>query len=174
MLLRRGPKVVKHCPQGHEMEMAWRVCPKCSGRKAHAEVTGRDVTDVTILREAPARPMAAAPAPAAPTWVALLSAASGPFAGHDFEIHPGRYKFGRTPRLEADCTQHAIPDSGMSRDHFILEAGVAAVILRDLGSTNGTFVNGARIERHILHDGDQIRAGESTFGVRLSLKAPSV
>ena len=60
------------------MEMAWRVCPRCSGRKARAEVTGRDVSDATIMLDAPVRPVAPAPAPVAPTWVALLSASSGP------------------------------------------------------------------------------------------------
>ena len=156
------------------MEMAWRVCPRCSGREARAEVTGRDLTDATIMLDAPVRPPAPTPAVVAPTWVALLSATSGPFAGRDFEIQPGRFKFGRAPRSDGDATLHAVPDQGMSRDHFALEAGVAAVILRDLGSTNGTFVNGSRIERHVLHEGDQIRAGDSAFGVRLSLKAPSV
>ena len=61
----------------------------------------------------------------------------------------------------------------MSRDHFALEAGVAAVVLRDLGSTNGTHVNGSRVDRHILADGDLVRAGETSFRVRLSLGSPS-
>src|SRR5262252_642764 len=36
----RGRKVVKRCPQGHEMEMAWRDCPRCTGRRARDEVVG--------------------------------------------------------------------------------------------------------------------------------------
>jgi pSer/pThr/pTyr-binding forkhead associated (FHA) protein len=57
----------------------------------------------------------------------------------------------------------------MSRDHFALEAGLAAVVLRDLGSTNGTFVNNTRVERHMLAEGDIVRAGATSFQVRLSL-----
>ena len=61
----------------------------------------------------------------------------------------------------------------MSRDHFALEVGVAAVILRDLGSTNGTFVNGSRVERYILAPGDSVRAGETIFRVELNLGGAS-
>ena len=73
------------------------------------------------------------------------------------------------------CTEQLVglPDPSMSRDHFALEAGVAAVVLRDLGSTNGTFVNEARVERHMLAEGDMVRAGATSLRVRLSLGGPA-
>jgi len=39
--------------------------------------------------------------------------------------------------------------------------------IRDLGSTNGTFVNGERVESRILSDGDVIRVGVSSFRFHL-------
>ena len=57
-----------------------------------------------------------------------------------------------------------IPDPEMSRRQAqVLRDGDAAVI-EDLGSTNGTFVNGRRISgRHTLQDGDEVRFGETVW-----------
>jgi DNA-binding NtrC family response regulator len=44
--------------------------------------------------------------------------------------------------------------------------GEDAVVLRDLGSSNGTFVNGARVDRAELGDGDVVRIGDSLFVLR--------
>ena len=45
--------------------------------------------------------------------------------------------------------------------------------IQDLGSTNGTFVNGSRVTEAILHDGDRVEAGKSTFVVRLHHDEPA-
>ena len=164
-----GPRVLKHCAQGHVMEMSWRTCPRCTGNAVPQKTSGRDMVDQTVIFGAP--PVRAPePAQAAkPNWVAHLSASAGPARGAEFEILPGRWKLGRGPREESGFRLVTVADPGMSRDHFALEAGVAAVVLRDLGSTNGTFVNGSRVDRHILAEGDLVRAGETSLRVRLSL-----
>jgi len=169
----QSPAVVKHCPAGHVMQMAWRTCPRCSGERPRDEAPARDETEATVILGAPpvARP-ASAPAPP-PTWVALFVAVSGAEAGRRIEIQPGRWKFGKAPHEDPGMTLVPLRDTFMSRDHFALEAGTAAVVLRDLGSTNGTFVGTDRIERQLLRDGDTLRAGGTTFRVSLSLKAPS-
>ncbi len=152
------------------MQMAWRTCPRCSGERPQVEAQVRDVTEMTVILGVPpvARPV---PAPAAPpTWVALLTAASGPESGRRIEMQPGRWKFGKAPKDEAGFTATQVRDGFMSRDHFALEVGTAAVVLRDLGSTNGTFVNDARVERQVLAEGDLVRAGETTFRVSLALR----
>ena len=129
------------------------------------------MTEMTMIFGAP--PVERAEAPVRPPdWVALLTAASGPESGRRIEVKPGRWKLGKAPREEPGFAVITLGDPFLSRDHFALEAGVAAVVLRDLGSTNGTFVNGDRIERHILREGDLLRAGETTFRVSLSIQAP--
>jgi serine/threonine-protein kinase len=56
-------------------------------------------------------------------------------------------------------------DSALSRDHFLIEVNPPRCEIRDLGSTNGTFVNDRRIERVRLSSGDLIAAGQSIFQI---------
>ncbi len=59
-------------------------------------------------------------------------------------------------------------DGHMSGLHFALETDNASCYIKDLGSTNGTFVNGQPLaERRVLKGGDEIRAGETLFTVRV-------
>jgi serine phosphatase RsbU (regulator of sigma subunit) len=52
-------------------------------------------------------------------------------------------------------------DPGLSRRHLTLERQGSNWVVRDLGSSNGTFVNGRQISRdHVLHPGDWISAGQ--------------
>ncbi|KQS58287.1 hypothetical protein ASG36_09285 [Geodermatophilus sp. Leaf369] len=76
-------------------------------------------------------------------------------------LTPGSNVIGRG--TEADVR---LPDTGVSRKHVdvVLEGPVAAV--QDLGSTNGTLVNGRRVGRQPLADGDVIRIGHSVLVYR--------
>jgi serine/threonine-protein kinase len=58
-------------------------------------------------------------------------------------------------------------DPALSRDHFMLEINPPQCELRDLGSTNGTFVNNQRVDRIRLASGDMIAAGQSVFLVKV-------
>ncbi len=51
----------------------------------------------------------------------------------------------------------------MSRQHCLLVAQDGQFAIRDLGSKNGTLVNGMPIGEHLLHDGDHISVGDSVF-----------
>jgi pSer/pThr/pTyr-binding forkhead associated (FHA) protein len=68
----------------------------------------------------------------------------------------------------ADSNDLAVPtDRRLSRLHAVFEHYPAGWCVRDLGSRNGTFVNGQRIwQEHALTDGDEIRAGTSRFVLR--------
>ena len=52
-------------------------------------------------------------------------------------------------------------DSSVSRAHAILEIDGAQPVVRDLGSTNGTFVNGRRVSVEALRDGDELLFGNT-------------
>ena len=63
-------------------------------------------------------------------------------------------------------------DQMMSRLHFAIESKSDSCVIRDLGSRNGTFVNGAPVDSCQLSDGDQILAGQSRFQVVLDNSSP--
>ncbi|MDP9221098.1 MAG: FHA domain-containing protein [Actinomycetota bacterium] len=65
----------------------------------------------------------------------------------------------------ADCDVR-LDDPGVSRRHAELRLSGPAVVLVDLGSTNGTSVNDERVERRDLVDGDRIRVGSSDLAFR--------
>jgi hypothetical protein len=56
-----------------------------------------------------------------------------------------------------------LPDSFLSRIHFHIQVEAGRIFLVDLGSTNGTHVNGLRITRSELRHGDAVRAGRSVL-----------
>lgn len=84
-----------------------------------------------------------------------------------FRITPGNIKtIGRAPRADF------IVDAALvSRVHCRLAAGSADLEVVDLESTNGTFVNGERIARALLKNGDRLAVGKVEFVVS---RAPTV
>jgi hypothetical protein len=56
-----------------------------------------------------------------------------------------------------------LPDPGASRRHAELRRDQDQVTLVDLGSTNGTLVNGHRVDRVVLGEGDTILIGQTTL-----------
>src|SRR5579871_4800286 len=67
-----------------------------------------------------------------------------------------RYSLGRAASNELCYAD----DSGLSRQHLSIERDGSRWVLRDLGSKNGTFVNGNRLkEPHVIGVGDRITAG---------------
>ena len=77
-------------------------------------------------------------------------------------LRPGQLvHVGRTERAD-ECFPM---DVGMSSRHFLVEHTDSGWRCRDLGSTNGTFLNDALIAEAIIHPGDRIRAGNTTFVV---------
>jgi chromosome segregation ATPase len=70
---------------------------------------------------------------------------------------------GRTPDNDIQ-----IETSFISRHHAVLLTSARQSIVEDLNSTNGVFVNGRRISRQILQDGDAVTVGKTAF--RFSIK----
>lgn len=56
-----------------------------------------------------------------------------------------------------------LQDEAASREHVAIDLRPEGFVIRDLGSTNGTYVNEARITERLLRDGDRIRVGGSIF-----------
>ncbi|MEZ5330810.1 MAG: FHA domain-containing protein [Thermoanaerobaculia bacterium] len=60
-----------------------------------------------------------------------------------------------------------LDDAAVSRRHFQVEAAGSEFFIRDLDSSNGTWVNGRRIRYTELADGDEVRAGRTFLVFRL-------
>jgi EAL domain-containing protein (putative c-di-GMP-specific phosphodiesterase class I) len=72
-----------------------------------------------------------------------------------------RFTIGRKPESSL-----CIPSPTVSREHAELTVVDRALLLRDLGSTNGTFVNGTRIEQPVtVHHSDLLQFGQVVFRV---------
>ncbi|HEY8550563.1 MAG TPA: FHA domain-containing protein [Vicinamibacterales bacterium] len=60
----------------------------------------------------------------------------------------------------SEDNQLRLLDPGVSRRHVLIMAGPGGYTIRDLGSQNGTYVNGDRVDEGPLTDGDRITIGE--------------
>jgi hypothetical protein len=81
----------------------------------------------------------------------ITSAGSNEFPLYGLPVSVGR----------AADSELCLDSDGVSRKHCVIEPVGVGWSVRDLGSRNGTFVNGKRIEEHPLVDGDRIRCGEA-------------
>ncbi len=69
-----------------------------------------------------------------------------------------RIRVGRTPDNDLQ-----LDENWMSRHHATLRLGTDATVVEDAGSTNGVFVNGRRVRRELLRDGDELAFGKARF-----------
>ena len=92
---------------------------------------------------------------------AELRIAAGNRLGSSIPLPQGKFLVGR----EEDC--HLRPNSDLvSRHHCVFTVDDFSVRLRDLGSTNGTFVNGERLKGAVmLRQGDRVLIGKLDFEV---------
>ncbi|MGD9902439.1 MAG: FHA domain-containing protein [Vicinamibacterales bacterium] len=79
-----------------------------------------------------------------------------------FRLLPGAIKtVGRAPRAD-----FVVDAPLVSRLHCRLTLQDDGVLVEDLESTNGTFVNGQRVRRSLLASGDRLRVGRVEFAVK--------
>ncbi|MEW9548309.1 FHA domain-containing protein [Nonomuraea sp. NPDC050783] len=83
----------------------------------------------------------------------------GPLSGRRFPLDERPMTFGR--RSDSDVV---IASGRASRAHAEVRPEAGRYVLHDLGSRNGTLVNGARVATHVLRPGDQITIGDEVFG----------
>ena len=90
-----------------------------------------------------------------PAETPLLIVTAGPARGRTAPLE-GTLSIGRDPG-------NALPigDPTLSRQHCIVEVRADSIVIRDLASRNGVFVNGSPVSERKLADGDQM---ESNLG----------
>jgi hypothetical protein len=153
-------------------------CTRCGGplqedgRCAVCDPEGADPGGTLVL-EPPAGPrpetLAAEPAgdflastPLPEDLSVVLDVVDGPDRGLRYPLRSSGITLGRD---EGDLR---LQDPRVSRRHAVVEVyGAAFVVIKDLTSTNGTFVNGRMIAYSRLSDGDEIRLGDSRLSVSI-------
>jgi hypothetical protein len=148
--------------EGYHVEGKARVALRTNPdlRRGKFEIDCRNITPEAAPAQ-PAEPSPEAPAPAAPLLTVVPSAFDRPPAvlslpnGQRIELHEGHYVLGR--HLENDIV---LNDTNVSRKHAEFVCAAGEVVVRDLGSTNGTKVNGVLITgEQLLQHGDVINFG---------------
>lgn len=91
----------------------------------------------------------------------VLACIGGPYLGKEFSLGEGETQLGRT---EGQIVLSDDPQ--VSRRHALFIFSEGKLKLRDLGSTNGTWVNGIRITESEVRRGDIIALGQCRFTVR--------
>jgi len=90
---------------------------------------------------------------------AYLTVLNGTFVGRTYRLGTGRLILGRAP----DCDV-VLDDDGVSRRHALFIAGAdGSVTLEDLGSTNGSVVDGKDIKIHEMQGGERLNFGSDTL-----------
>ncbi|SCE86310.1 FHA domain-containing protein [Micromonospora coriariae] len=82
--------------------------------------------------------------------------------GRTYPLQMGSTVIGR-----GDQANLRLPDVGISRRHARLDFDGGQVVLTDLGSTNGTMVNGQRVSAVALNPGDMVQLGTTTLTFRV-------
>lgn len=159
-------------PPGHE-DRSTAVCPRC-GRvvvTASAPTAGPDDPSTQAFLE----PL---PPGEDPTQVGVASQTlslpagkrvsvailSGPRKGDVVVLNGPRLTFGR----EGAGADVQVPDVQVSRSHAAVECHGARIVLRDLGSTHGTFVGDQPVTRSEIGSHGEFRLGATTFMLLLT------
>lgn len=85
---------------------------------------------------------------------------NGPQAGHIYVLKQGRNRIGR-----ADNCDLKLSSPGISKEHLEIQVAGKTVVIKDLNSSNGTFLNGVRVEGAAVKMGDKISLHQVLFDI---------
>ena len=132
---------------GGKLDKTWDACPYCAQNQPAAAAPAAQKTQAFMID-----PGGGGGTVQLLGWIIPIA---GPQRGELFTLSPVS-KIGTDP----NCTV-CLADSFMSSEHAEIFAEDGVWIVKDLGSTNGTYVNDKRVEKQELVDNDMIKFGQS-------------
>lgn len=143
-----------YCSQcGNELPPEANYCPAC-GAEVERDGTAPDTTtaamDVGVLDDR----ADVAEVPELEPGTGMLVVIRGPNAGSRYLLDRHLTTIGRHPESHV-----FLDDVTVSRRHAEVESEEGDLVVRDLGSLNGTYVNGDRVESRRLRTGDELQVG---------------
>ena len=122
-----------------------RFCSSCGNRLPQDDEAPTEVLSPVRATDAPPY-----------SGVAELVVTSGHRSGMRFELAGDRVTVGRHPDSDV-----FLDDITVSRRHVVLELGPAGHVVRDVGSLNGTYINGGRIDGEVtIRGGEELQVGK--------------
>ena len=125
----------------------------CSACGAVLQASDADPITITFFPDS--SDSSAVETPTSRGSVAVLVANRGPNTGSRYELVQGTTSLGRHPNSDI-----FLDDITVSRRHAeIVRTDDEQMVIRDIGSLNGTYVNLERVDESVLHDGDEVQVG---------------
>ena len=143
-----------YCPEcGFHQSEAHRYCGRCGALLIVENQGTGEITGPLAISDAEAETGAwQGPVIDGPT----LAVRSGGPPGAVFPLEGDSVSIGRSPSADV-----FLDDVTVSREHAVISRSGGGLVLRDLGSLNGTYVNRRRIEGdEVLEDGDELQIGK--------------
>src|SRR5215471_16437925 len=109
----------------------------------------RNKTVVTVISRVPEKPAAKE---------ACLVVIYGMELGKKYNLDSSSIILGRSSKSDIQIDQESV-----SRNHAKILNNGKSILIRDLGSTNGTYVNDELVDEHVLRDGDLVKIGRTIF-----------
>ena len=141
---------------GHRNPPASSFCSSCGSALDLKDDRTITLTAVDPLQESPAgEDEVVVSLGDLPADGAVLIVRAGAQAGERFALSDGVTRLGRHPDSEI-----MLDDITVSRRHVEIERTTEGWVATDAGSLNGTYVNQERIDRAVLHHGDELQIGK--------------
>lgn len=154
---------------GATLKPALRRCPVCrtvptSGRRKVGAPQAEPRRGGAAVNRDAISALSLAPPPVVNEMRVVLEVTQGPHQGMRFEFdRHDTFLVGRSSQAHL-CLKK---DLHFSRHHFRIEVSPPRCYLVDLGSNNGTFVNGGKVQKVFLTDGDVISGGKTEIRIRV-------
>ncbi|NWG06964.1 MAG: FHA domain-containing protein [Chloroflexi bacterium] len=148
-------------------------CAECGAQLDGIEtLVTQAITDEQIEEELKKKAPRPEPVAAGDSWLSLHLMDSGkilPLASRN-EFTLGRLSEGQPIMPDIDLTPYQAYASGVSRLHAVVKREGNRVVVMDLGSSNGTYLNGRRLNPHVeepLNHGDIVAVGKLKIQILL-------